>query len=283
MAVIFLLILFVSASGASREPFSVGYAMATNGAICQQDGISGRDPFTGACFYRDTFGFGVTAAGVDYYDLMDNMASSIIGQAAIGGFFAPRGAFKGFVFKGAFLYFDAMRVYCEQEGMLSAGCNLVPFVKPSLELSAFRAGLTGVDYPLPQTRLEMGVSAMAPFKIAAISLCVSHIPLKTAHNAGYDDPLTVRIGLHSAKNFLGGQGILIEMERDESWLFKVSVGEEYWLSKNFAASLALTTNPVMVSFGVTFAWSGSSSLTAGFVDHPVLGWSKGLGISWAGK
>jgi hypothetical protein len=261
----------------------MGHAMATGGAICQADGISGREPFTGACFYDDTLRFGVTLAGVDYYDPMDNMSSSHIAQAALGGFFAPQGALKGFVFKGAYLHFDAMRVYYEQEGLLSVGCNLVPFVKPSLEFSGFRAGLSRVNDPPPQTRLEMGMSAMAPFKIAAISLSVGHIPLKTAHISGYDAPLTMRIGLHSGKNSLGGQGILMEIEQDETWRFRVSVGEEYWFSKNLALSLALTTNPVVVSFGVTCAWGRATSVTAAFTDHPVLGWSKGLGMNWAGK
>jgi hypothetical protein len=267
----------------SREPFSIGYGMATNGAILQPDGISGREPFTSACFYNDSFHYGVTVAGVDYYDPMDNMSSSVIGQAALGGLYAPGGSLQGFVFKVAYLHFNAMRVYYEQEGMLSVGCNLVPFVKPSLELSGYRAGLSMADYPPPETRLEMGMSALVPFKIAALSLNVSHIPLKSAHVAGYDDPFTMRIGLHSKKNSLGGQGILMEIEQDEVWLFRVSVGEEYWLSKNFAVGLALTTNPVLVSFGVTYAWGGSSSLTAAFNDNSVLGWSKGLAMSWAGK
>ena len=283
MIFLLLLLCIVPLSGASNEPFSIGYGMATNGAILQPDGISGREPFTSACFYSDSFQYGVTAASVDYYDPMDNMTSSVIGQAALGGFFAPHGALKGFIVKGAYLYFNAMRVYYEQEGMLSVGCNLIPFVKPSLELSGFRAGLSMVNYPPPQTRLEMGVSALVPFRIAAISLGASHIPLKTAHVEGYDDPFTMKIGLHSEKNSLGAQGILMEIEQDEAWLFRISVGEEYWLSRNFAAGLALTTNPVLISFGVTYAWGGSSSLTAAFTDNSVLGWSKGLGISWAGK
>ena len=283
MIFLFIVLLFIPASGAGREPFSMGYGMATNGAILQPDGISGREPFTSACFYGDSFRYGVTVAGVDYYDPMDNRTSSLIGQAALGGFFAPRGALKGFVFKGAYLHFDAMRVYYEQEGMLSVGCNLVPFVKPSLELSAFRAGLYHADGPPQQTRLEMGASAMVPFAIAAISLSVSHIPLKTAHVEGYNAPFTIRAGLHSGKNSLGGQGILMEIAQDEVWRFRVSIGEEYWFTKNIAASLALSTNPVLVSFGVTCALGGSSSLTAAFTDHPVLGWSKGLGMSWAGK
>jgi hypothetical protein len=285
VAVIFLLLLLciIPASGASREPFSLGYGMATNGAILQPDGISGREPFTSACFYGDSFHYGVTVAGVDYYDPMDNMSSSLIGQAALGGFYAPGGALKGFVFKGAYLHFDAMRVYYEQEGLLSVGCNLVPFVKPSLEFSAFRAGLSHADGQPSQTRLEMGASAMVPFAVATISLSVSHIPLKTARVAGYDAPFTIRAGLHSGKNFLGGQGILMDIAQDEVWRFRVSIGEEYWLTKNLAASLALSTNPVLVNFGVTYAWGRASSVTAAFTDHPVLGWSKGLGISWAGK
>lgn len=285
MAVIFLLVLLciIPASGAGREPFSLGYGMATNGAILQPDGISGREPFTSASFYADSFRCGVTAAGVDYYDPMDNMTSSVIGQAALGGFYAPSGVLRGLVVKAAYLHFDAMRVYYEQEGLLSVGCNVIPFVKPSLELSGFRAGLYHDDGLPSQTRLEMGASALVPFAIAAISLSVSHIPLKTAHIAGYDAPFTIRVGLHSEKNSLGGQGILVEMEKDEAWLFRVSVGEEYWLTKNLAASLAISTNPVLVSLGVTYAWGGSSSLTAAFTDNPVLGWSKGLGISWAGK
>jgi hypothetical protein len=286
VAVIFLLLLLciIPASGASREPFSIGYGMATNGAILQPDGIPGREPFTSACFYNDSLRFGVTVAGVDYYDPMDNMSSSHIGQAALGGFFAPRrGALKGFVLKGAYLQFDAMRVYYEQQGMLSIGCSRVPFVKPSLELAGFRAGLYHANDPSPQTRLEMGASAMVPFRVAAISLNVNHIPLKKANILGYDDPLVVRIGLHSGKNSLGGQGILMELEQDEVWRFRIVIGEEYWLMKNLAASLALTTNPVIINFGVTCAFDGSSSITAAFVDHPVLGWSKGLAASWAGK
>jgi hypothetical protein len=282
---IFLLVLFliVPASGASREPFSMGHGMATNGAVCQEDGISAQEPFTGACFYRDTFSFGVTVAGVDYYDAMDNMTSNLIGQAALGGFYTPSGMFKGLVLKAAYLHFDAMRVYYEQEGVLSAGWRQVPFVKPSLEFSAFRAGLTRSGGPPPQMRLEIGASVLVPFRAASVSLAVSHIPLKTALSEGYDNPLTLKIGLHSGKNSLGGQGILMEMEHDDVWLFRVSVGEEYWLSRNFAASLALTTNPVMVSFGVTYAWGPSTSVSAAFNDHPVLGWSKGMALSWAGK
>jgi hypothetical protein len=269
----------VSVNAAGREPFSMGYGMATNGAILQQDGVSGREPFTGACFYRDSFPYGVTIAGVDYYDPMDNHSSSLIGQACLGGFWSMR----GITVKAAYLHFDVMRVYYEQEGLVSIGYGLVPWFRMSWELAGFRAGLYRENDPPAQTRLEMGFSAMVPFKIAAISLNVNHIPLKTAMIDGYDAPFTIRAGLHSNKNSFGSQGVLVEMSKDDLWQFKVSIGEEYRLTKNLAASLAVTTNPVLLSFGVTCAWGKSSSVTAAFTDHPVLGWSKGLGMSWAGK
>lgn len=269
----------MAAPGASREPFSMGYGMATNGVILQENGISGREPFTSACFYQDSFHYGVTVAGVDYYDPMDNMASSLIGQAALGGFWSDR----GLTVKAAYLHFDAMRVYYEQQGIISVGYRLLPFFRASGEFSGFRAGLDHSNDPPPQTRLEMGVSACVPFSMAMLSLSVSHIPLKIAHVQGYDDPFTIRAGLHSVKNSLGSQGVLLEMSRNDIWNFRVSIGEEYWLTNNIAASLAVCTNPIMLNFGITCAWGGSSSITAAFSDHPVLGWSKGFDVGWAGK
>ena len=95
-------------------------------------------------------------------------------------------------------------------------------------------------------------------------------------------PLTLRAGVHTTVNALGSQGILCEAASDGPWRFRVSIGEEFWLLRKLGLSAAFTTNPVIVSFGVILAWRGAA-VSAGFVDHPVLGWSKGLAIDWAGK
>ena len=88
--------------------------------------------------------------------------------------------------------------------------------------------------------------------------------------------------MHTTANALGSQGILCEAQNDGLWRFRVSLGEEYWLASRLALAAAFTTNPVMISFGITVVWRGAA-VSAGFVEHPVLGWSKGLAVDWAGR
>ena len=274
------IVLVVAAVGvfpASREPFPIGYSMANFGTILQQKGISGREPFTPACFYADTFRYGVSVAGVDYDDAMDNMESSHIVQVGLGGFYSM----KGFTAKLSFVHFDALRMYFEQEGRLSLGTTRIPFVNPSVELSGYRAGLYRGD-EAAQTHIDAGISVLVPFRLAAVSVSCVHIPLKNAATEGYSAPLAVRAGVHTTANALGSQGILCEAQNDGQWRFRVSLGEEYWLFNRLALAAAFTTNPVMISFGVTVAWRGAA-VSAGFVEHPVLGWSKGLAVDWAGR
>jgi hypothetical protein len=275
--ILMVLVVAVFVFPASREPFTPGYSMATFGTILQQQGISGREPFTPACFYADTFRYGVSVAGVDYFDAMDNMESSHLVQVGLGGFCSM----KGFTAKLSFAHFDALRMYFEQEGRLSFGTTRIPFVNPSVELSGYRAGLyRGGE--AAQTRIDAGISALIPFRIAAVSVSCLHIPLKNAVAEGYDAPFAVRAGVHTTANALGSQGILCEAQNDGQWRFRVSLGEEFWLFNKLALAAAFTTNPVMISFGVTVAWR-SAAVSAAFAEHPVLGWSKGLAVDWAGR
>lgn len=269
--------IFLPAFPATREPFPLGYSMANAGTILQQKGISGREGFTPACFYADSFRYGVSLAGVDYFDPMDNLESSRIYQVAVGGFYSLRGCTA----KLSVEHFDALGVYFEQEGALSLGTTLVPFVNPSVELCGYRAGLYQGGDPA-QTHADLGISAMAPFRLAAVSFGCSHIPVKKAGIDGFYSPLTLHAGVHSTANAFGSQGIVCEADNDGGWKFRLSIGEEYWLFRAFAISAAFTTNPVIVSFGVTVAWK-AAVVSAGFVDHPVLGWSKGLAVDWAGR
>jgi len=256
----------------------MGQGMASNGAILEDSGVSGKDPFTSACFYGDTFSYGVSIAGVDFFDGMDNMSSLHIAQAGLGGFYAS----KGFSLKAAYSHFDALRAYYEQNGFLSIAYNKAPIVKMSVELYGFRAGLYSLDNTAPQTRLEAGCSALLLFSIGSISCVLNHVPLKQANNEGYNSPLSIALGAHSAKNTLGGQGFVLEMQNDHDWQFRVVIAEEFWLAKNCGVLLSLSTNPVLVNFGIVCTIR-SSAIAAAFSDHPVLGWSKGMAISYAGK
>ncbi len=263
---------------ATREPFRMGFCMAGNGAIVERDGVTGRDPFTSASFYGDTFSYGLCVAGVEYFDGMDNMSALHIAQAGLGGFYSK----NGFSLKAAFSHFDALRVYYEQNGFLSLGYDRLPLLKASLELCGGRAGVFSNDNIAPQTRLESGVSAVVPFSIGSVTCVVSHIPLKQAHSEGYYSPLSIAVGAHSVKNSLGAQGFVVEIQNDYGWQFRAIIAEEYRLAKNCGVSLSISTNPVLINFGFVYEM-GQSAIAAAFSDHAVLGWSKGLALCFAGK
>ena len=152
----------VAAWEATREPFPVGCSMANAGTILQQQGISGREAFTPASCYADSFRYAISLAGIDYFDPMDNMESSHMVLAAMGGLYNLR----KFTLKGYASHFDALGVYFEQEGQLSAGTTIIPFVNPSVEVCGYRAGLYQGTDPA-QTRADCGISAMVPFRFAA--------------------------------------------------------------------------------------------------------------------
>jgi len=254
--------------------------MPTNGAIVLQNGITGRDAIsTAASCYRDSFSCGLSVSGTDYDDPMDNDASSHIAQVSLGGFYAK----NNFVIKASYSHFDAMRLYFEQEGTLSVGYNKLPHVNTSFELSGFRAGLYDESSgTTPLTRIDAGFSAFVSFAAAALSLSCSNITLKNALTDGYSAPLTFAIGLYTTQNALGNQGIKCTIIKYDIWQFRVAIGEELRLAKNLAISGAVTTNPTIVSFGVTYEINTMAIYTA-LVNHPVLGWSKGFGMNWVGK
>jgi hypothetical protein len=128
----------------------------------------------------------------------------------------------------------------------------------------------------------MGLTLLAPFRVVAVSMGLGGVPLKNPGIDGYDAPLTLSAGLHTVYNSMGGQGVLAEFSHDAQWNFRIAIAEEYWLTKNLAACAALSTNPLLIHFGITVG-IGGGSLNVSFVDHPVLGWSRGLCLDWAGK
>jgi hypothetical protein len=124
------------------------------------------------------------------------------------------------------------------------------------------------------------MSVLVSTRYAAVSLSCSNLPLKTAMDNGFDSPPTIQAGLHTRFNSIGAQGVACEISKEGDYTFRFSVGEEYNFNNCFSVCTALSTNPFMVHFGMTVFWSKSAaSLT--FVQHPVLGWSKGLTFDWA--
>ena len=269
-----LLLMALSLPAASHEPFSLGCSMGNNGTIMQPSGMSGRQPWIPACFFADSLRFGIAVCGIDYYDQMDNLESSRIRQAVIGGWYAQNRC----IAKAAYAYFNALDLYNEQQGFCSIGLSVMS-ITASVDITGCRAGLLYGNDP-PRTFLHAGASMLVQGKTAALSLSCSHCALKNAPVQGFEPPLTVSAGAYATVNRYGSQGVVFEMSREAGWAFRISMGEEYCFSRYFSLCTALSTNPFTLHFGCAVS-PGRSGIALSFVNNPVLGWSKGLTLDYA--
>jgi len=249
--------------------------MGAQGTIVWQDGISGRQPWTPAAWYRDTLRFGLAAAAVFYYDPMDNYEKTSISQAAGGGW-ARLGMFT---IKGAYEHFSALGMYLEQTGLLSVGLNAFRFVQISIDAELLRACVLdpGEESAI---MLYAGETCWFPFRLAAISLSCARIRLAKLSHKGFDLPAIFRCGFHTTANKFGAQGVLLEVIDRRKDVIRFAAGEEYRFTRQFGLCAALSTNPNQMSFGIVFNTPNLGGYAA-LVNHPALGWSKGFGMDFA--
>jgi hypothetical protein len=260
---------------AINDPFPFGYSMGNNGTIIQTNAISGRQPWTPASFYADTLRYGLSGGGIDYYDPMDNSGPSRICQAFGGAWYNN----QKYTVKAYYAYLDGMGIYNEQQGVVSMAFRALPAASTGVEIQAYRAGLTDGSGE-HSSFVQAGLSLLVSGRFASVSFLLSGIPLKSPLDDGIGRAPSVRAGVHTRLSGLGAQGVLVEISKAGDYALKVTVGEEYCLGKNFSLCTALSTNPFMLFFGVTASWTKSSA-SISFVNHPVLGWSKGLSFDWA--
>jgi hypothetical protein len=260
---------------ATHDPFLAGYSMGDNGTVIQTNGPSGRQPWIPACFYADTFQFGVAVCGIDYYDAMDNLESSHIVQVVSGAWYSRH----RFILKASYSFFNALGLYNEQQGFLSMGFRAAKAFSASIDVAANRAGLPDESSEREQF-LEAGASLFVSGKFAALSVSCNHFPLKKASSQGFEPPVCVDIGLHTIPHRYGAQGVVCEITKENDYAFRFSLGESYYVSDCIALCGALSTNPFMMHFGLLFSGDGHG-IGLSFVNHPALGWSKGLTVDYA--
>jgi hypothetical protein len=260
---------------ASHDPFPLGFSMGNGGAIIQTQGSTGRQPWNAACFYSDTFSYGVSACGIDYYDAMDNYESSHIGQVSFGGWYSRR----PMLFKVSYAYLNALGLYSEQQGFLSIGFTVVKALSASIDVSANRTGLPD-NSTETEKFLSAGASLFLSGRFAALSFSLSHIPLKYAPSAGFESPIGVGAGLYTTAHRFGAQGVVCEITKERNYELRFSLGESYSVSDHVALCGALSTNPFMMHFGLVIS-DASRGIGISFVNHPTLGWSRGLTIDYA--
>jgi hypothetical protein len=271
----FAVLIFITAClSALNDPFPMGYSMGNFGTMMRPDGISGRQPWTPAAQLRGVEGFGLSAAGVDYYDDMDNFTNNNIRQASIGGWVAIR----TITVKTAYTHFNALEIYREQQGFLSVGSSVIPFISTSAEISGYSAGLIR-DRNERQTVALFGATVMAPWNFASASIGIANILMKDAHRPGFAPPAAISIGIHSAPHRFGAQGITITVEPEDQIRIRFRAGEEYWIGKTVGLGAAVSTNPLMIGFSVTAAVKHFAAFCS-LVHHPILGWSKGIGTDY---
>jgi len=267
----------LAARAALNDPFPMGYSMANFGAIMWQNGMSGRQPWTPAAFLRDSASWGLSAAGVDYFDDMDNLEGRDLRQAAAGGWFAVRKV----AVKAAYIHFNALDIYREQEGFLSAATSVVAHVSLGAQLSAIRVGLVQNRDEREHVALG-GATVWVPFSFASASFSCRNILLKDAHRPGFAPPLTLEAGLYTAPHRFGAQGVVVSVEPGDNIEIRFRAAEEYRIHDILGIGVALSTNPIMVSFGVSVCLRSYGVYTS-LVHHPVLGWSKGIGAEYFWK
>jgi len=255
-----------------NDPFPMGYGMGNQGTIVWQNGIAGRQPWTPAAWYRDSLHVGCAAACALYYDAMDNFQDASISQIAVGAFCAA-----GIItVKAAFEHFNAFDLYSEQTGRLSIGAAALRFMTMSIDAELLRASIG------PQAAMELyaGETVMIPLRYVGIALSCRRMHIARVSGGGFDLPAVYSAGFHTPENQFGAQGIVLEIIDRTHDVLRLVIGEEYRFTPQFALCAAVSTNPVQLSFGISFN-TASMSGSAALVDHPVLGWSKGFGLEWA--
>jgi hypothetical protein len=273
LAVLVLIAAHVPA--ALNDPFPPGYAMESFGTIVTAGGVAGRQPWEPACLLLDSARFGLAACGVDYFDDMDTFTQREIRQGAAGGWLRPAPFLS---IKIAYTHFGALDMYFEQKGFLSAATPAIPFVHLSVELSGYRAGLVS-DRGEREALATAGVSLWVPWSFASVFLSCRDVVLEDAGKPGFAPPTTIVVGLHTAAHRFGAHGVRLLIEPGEETRFGLYVGQELRLHPTLALAAGFAAEPLMFSLGLTFVLPVFSAQTA-LVHHPVLGWSRGLGLEY---
>ena len=258
-----------------RDPFPSGFSMGTLGAVIDEQGASGREPWTSAALCREREGFGFAVSGVSYYG--SAAGDNSIGQAIGGGWYGR----KHIICKAAISHLNAFGAYFEQTAFASVGSDVLPLVRLSVEAAGYRIGVNIPETPV-RTIGEAGFSAWIPWSWAAVSLRCEHIVLASSQSDGADPTLTIRCGVHTMQNALGGQGVLVTIVPDEQRPVCFTVAEEYRITPAIAFHAALANNPFLLSFGMAFSF-GRGAAEVALVNHPVLGWSQGFGAEYYKK
>ena len=253
-----------------RDPFPMGCSMASQGAIADPDGITGREPWESAAIYRDTLRYGVSGAALSYH------GGGSVSQYAIGGF----GLVGPLVGKLLITHLDALDVYYEQTIGISVG-NCRKHLSYSIDARLSRLGLYGSSEDT-RSSLSAGAAVCLRTRLIIADAAISGVTVMSADAEEADAPLSVAVRLCTVRNRYGTQGAMIRITPSDESPLRFVLAQEYRIGAMFAVSASIASNPVMIGFGITV---DKSPLCGGaaVVNHPDLGWSSGVTADWKGR
>ena len=258
----------IISNAASREPFPLGYSMMSQGALVEAEGVSARQPWTPAAHYRDTLRYGASAAVVSYH------GGGSAAQYAVGGF----GLFGPVACKGALTRLDVMGLYYEQTAALSAGGRW-RFLSYSVEASNYRTGLTFSSADR-RSMTSAGAALLAVSRVVSAGAAVEGLTLLSGGAREADPSPTISLRVCTVRNKYGSQGAMITFTPNDDAPMRFVIAQEYRIGKMFALSASIASNPTMIGFGLTVDKKPASA-SAAVVNHPQLGWSRGMSVDYA--
>ncbi|MDR2692836.1 MAG: hypothetical protein LBB74_01300 [Chitinispirillales bacterium] len=262
-----LFTVFTAALAGPRDPFPFGCSMASQGAIADPEGATGREPWVSAALYRDTLRYGVSGAAVSYH------GGGSVSQYAVGGF----GVVGPIVGKILIAHLDALGIYYEQTAGLSlGGCR--KYLSYSVDTRLYSLGLYG-DSEAPRVSLSAGAAVCLRTRLVIVDAAVSGVTLMSAGAEEADAPLSVAIRLCTVRNRYGTQGAAAKITPSDRSPLRFVIAQEYRIGAMFAVSASIASNPTMIGFGITVDKPPVSG-GAAVVNHPELGWSSGVSADW---
>jgi hypothetical protein len=244
--------------------------MGDLGALQGENESRGRQPWISSAFCSDSVAIGFACAGVSFYDQMGNMDDNTIYRGSAGVWYSR----KYLKMKVAVSHLSALGIYYEQFVFFSLGIDIRSKLRIGTDITGTRIGIYGRQSDI-HTIGEIGFSGLLPLRFVSVTFSVNHIQLKAAKTESVNPSVAIKCGIHTAGFRFGAQGILMEVTPSNRVPIRLIFAEEYMLFSQFGLFAAIANNPLMVGFGaVVHLPHFGTDVT--FVNHPVLGWSKGF-------
>jgi hypothetical protein len=239
----------------------------SQGALVETEGASGREPWVSAAYYRDSLCWGASAAAVGYH-------GNGSAQYAVGGF----GMIGPVTGNASFMQLDVMGVYYEQTAALSAGSSW-RFLSFGIDAQAHRIGLYGYPQDV-RTMTAAGASLYARSRRISSDAAIQNITILSSGDPSADPSACITLRVCTIRNKYGSQGAMIKITPDDTAPVRFILAQEYRIGNTFALSASIASNPTTIGFGIVIDRSPING-SAAVVNHPFLGWSKGVSVDYA--